>query len=353
MNSANISEPGAVVNPCTLVADKLYPEGESIDVVYTWVDEANPKFKEQLRTYWHNSLSVPPESISSQRFRNNDELKYSLRSLEPFASWVGNIYIVTNGDIPTWLDTSHYRISIITHDKIFLDKSYLPTFNSNAIELQLHRIPNLSRQFLYFNDDVFLGRAVFRDDFITESGGQYIYFQKNLLRNKTDRGPVHDRAYAYTQKIINMLWSKKHSRLLPAHVPQLYDREILAYLEKLIPDEFQKTSSHRFRSADDLVLRVLYFFFLIESYKWDKRHEAVTLHWGSSNYSFVTFRNDLWGMWKAFLHIMLSKPKFFCINDDLEDSDSCHLILTSLRLFLSLYFPHPSSFEKEYETFRK
>lgn len=341
----NITDTGVVVSSDILLTGDQYAE-ERIDVVYTWVDGANPKFKEQLRTYAYSPLSVPSESISPQRFRNNDELKYSLRSLEAFAPWVGNIYIVTNGDIPNWLDTSHNRISIITHDKIFLDKSYLPTFNSNAIELQLHRIPNLSRRFLYLNDDVFLGRIVSRGDFITKSGGQYIYFQKNLLRGRTDRGPVQDRAYAHTQKVINMLWGKKHSRLLPAHVPQLYDRQILAYLENMIPDEFQKTSSHRFRSADDLVLRVLYFFFLIESYKGDKIHETVTLNWGSNDYSFLTLRNDLLEMWKAFLHIRLSRPRFFCINDDLGDSDSCHLILATLRLFLRLYFPHPSSFEK-------
>lgn len=279
----NITDTGVVVSSDILLTGDPYAE-ERIDVVYTWVDGTNPKFKEQLRTYAYSPLSVPSESISPQRFRNNDELKYSLRLLEAFAPWVGNIYIVTNGDIPNWLDTSHNRISIITHDKIFLDKSYLPTFNSNAIELQLHRIPNLSGRFLYFNDDVSLGRIVSRGDFITKSGGQYIYFQKNLLRSRTDRGPVQDRAYEHTQKVTNMLWGKKHSRLLPAHTPQLYDRQILAYLENMIPDEFQKTSSHRLRSADDLVLRVLYFFFLIESYKADEIHETVTLNWGRNTY---------------------------------------------------------------------
>ncbi|HWP92366.1 MAG TPA: stealth family protein [Thermodesulfobacteriota bacterium] len=140
MNSTDISKPRAVVNSGKLPVDKSYLE-ESIDVVYTWVDGTKPKFKERLKTYWHDALSVLPESISSQRFRNNDELRYSLRSLEAFAPWAGNIYIVTNGDIPNWLDTSHNRISIITHDEIFLDKSYLPTFNLNAIELQLRRLP--------------------------------------------------------------------------------------------------------------------------------------------------------------------------------------------------------------------
>ena len=37
---------------------------------------------------------------------------------------------------------------------------YLPTYNSHTIELNLHRIPGLSENFVYFNDDVFLIRPV-------------------------------------------------------------------------------------------------------------------------------------------------------------------------------------------------
>jgi hypothetical protein len=35
---------------------------------------------------------------------------------------------------------------------------FLPTFSSPAIEANLHRIAGLSEHFLYFNDDVFLGK---------------------------------------------------------------------------------------------------------------------------------------------------------------------------------------------------
>ena len=39
----------------------------------------------------------------------------------------------------------------------FSDRSHLPTFSSPAIEVHLHRIPGLSRHWLYFNDDVVCG----------------------------------------------------------------------------------------------------------------------------------------------------------------------------------------------------
>lgn len=325
-----------------------HPKTEEIDAVYLWVDGTDPQFQNDLKTCLRrHSSSAPPSSVGPHRFRDNGELKYSLRSLAAFAPWIRHIYIVTNGQIPKWLDTSHKRISLITHDMIFRDQSHLPTFNSNAIELQLHRIPNLSRQFLYFNDDVFLGRAVAQSDFITSSGGQHSYFEPILLPTRTDKGPVHDRAYAHTQRIVDKLRGQQYSSLLPAHVPQLYDRDVLEHLENLLAAEFKEASSHRFRSENDLVLRIMYAYLLPKLSGQEKEHETRLLNWGSRDYSFVTLDNKIWQMWRAFLSIRVRKPKFFCINDDLGNVSPDHRILWSLRQFLRFYFPKPSSFEKK------
>lgn len=111
------------------------------------------------------------EDISENRFQDNQELKYSLRSLEKYAPWVRNVFLVTNGQVPNWLNLSHPKIKIITHNQIFENKSHLPTFSSPAIETHLHRIPGLSKRFLYFNDDVLLGKPIWPDDFFTHSKG--------------------------------------------------------------------------------------------------------------------------------------------------------------------------------------
>src|SRR6185437_13294000 len=60
-------------------------------------------------------------------------------------------------------------ISIIDHTEIFKDKKDLPTFNSQAIESNLHRIPHLAEHFIYFNDDFFLGAPVQHKDFFTSA----------------------------------------------------------------------------------------------------------------------------------------------------------------------------------------
>ena len=113
--------------------------------------------------------------ISASRFADNEELKYSLRSVEKHAPWVRNIFIVTNGQIPSWLNLDNPRLKLVTHEELFLNKSHLPTFSSPAIEAHLHRIPGLSPKFIYLNDDVMFADNVWPDDFYTHANGQKIY----------------------------------------------------------------------------------------------------------------------------------------------------------------------------------
>ncbi len=56
------------------------------------------------------------DDMSESRFADNQELRYSLRSLEKNAQWIRNVYIVTNGQIPNWLNLENPRVKIITHD---------------------------------------------------------------------------------------------------------------------------------------------------------------------------------------------------------------------------------------------
>ncbi|NXW04145.1 GNPTA phosphotransferase, partial [Fregetta grallaria] len=61
------------------------------------------------------SQSKQDEDISASRFEDNEELRYSLRSIERHAPWVRHIFIVTNGQIPSWLNLDNPRITIVTH----------------------------------------------------------------------------------------------------------------------------------------------------------------------------------------------------------------------------------------------
>eukprot|EP01034_Spumella_vulgaris_P024664 gene24664-31033_t len=125
--------------------------------------------------------SAPPQNETeaekddtngANRYRNSNELKYSIRSLIKNAPWVHHIYIVTDNQIPNWLNLETDKLSIVTHEQIFSNLSHLPVFSSPAIETHLHRIPGLSKRFIYFNDDVFLGSPVSPEDFVSLQGVQ-------------------------------------------------------------------------------------------------------------------------------------------------------------------------------------
>ncbi|NEE43709.1 sugar phosphotransferase, partial [Streptomyces sp. SID8455] len=77
-----------------------------VDAVYTWVDGADPEWIRRRagalgRTDYHE------QAVSAARFTSRDELRYSLRSLYQFAPWLRTIYLVTDGQVPAWLETSH------------------------------------------------------------------------------------------------------------------------------------------------------------------------------------------------------------------------------------------------------
>ncbi|KAM4614919.1 N-acetylglucosamine-1-phosphotransferase subunits alpha/beta [Polymixia lowei] len=121
------------------------------------------------------SQSKQDEDVSASRFEDNEELRYSLRSVERHAPWVRHIFIVTNGQIPSWLNLDNSRVTVVTHQDIFQNHSHLPTFSSPAIETHIHRIPGLSQKFIYLNDDVMFGKDVWPDDFFSHSKGQKVY----------------------------------------------------------------------------------------------------------------------------------------------------------------------------------
>ncbi|KAI8038318.1 N-acetylglucosamine-1-phosphotransferase subunits alpha/beta [Drosophila gunungcola] len=139
----------------------------AIDAVYTWVNGSDPNFIEAI-------LRFDPKYDPS-RFDDKNELRYSLRSLEKHASWIRHVYIVTNGQIPNWLDLSYERVTVVPHEVLAPDPAQLPTFSSSAIETFLHRIPKLSKRFLYLNDDIFLGAPLYPDDLYTEAEGVRVY----------------------------------------------------------------------------------------------------------------------------------------------------------------------------------
>ncbi|XP_041782624.1 N-acetylglucosamine-1-phosphotransferase subunits alpha/beta [Anopheles merus] len=140
---------------------------EVIDVVYTWVNGSDPQFLQELARY--------SPTRDNARYDDKNELRYSLRSLEKYAPWIRNVYIVTNGQVPCWLNLENPRVQIVPHADIADADTALPTFSSASIETFIHRIPGLSQRFLYLNDDIFLGAPLQPDDLQTLAEGVKVF----------------------------------------------------------------------------------------------------------------------------------------------------------------------------------
>ena len=132
---------------------------------------------------WSNGSM--PDVFAANRFRDNEELRYSLRSLWRFAPWVRHVFVVTNGQVPVWLNLDHPRLTVVQHADIYPNASHLPTFSSPSIESHLHRIPGLAEHFLYFNDDVLLGAPVWPDDFVLTNGAQKVFLSWSVPHCRT------------------------------------------------------------------------------------------------------------------------------------------------------------------------
>lgn len=118
-----------------------------IDIVITWVD---------LDESLNNELKKNYPSYIKANYINNDEIIYCLRSIEKYAPWYNHIYLVIKDNTsPKWLKKNHSKITIINHSQI-IPNDYLPIYNSLSIESFLHKIPNLSEYYIYFNDDMIL-----------------------------------------------------------------------------------------------------------------------------------------------------------------------------------------------------
>lgn len=137
---------------------------EKIDFVVLWVDGSDPEWQKERSLYCPQSKN---NGSSDNRYRDWDLMRFWFRGVEKFAPWVNRIFFVTNGQTPFWLNVDHPKLRLVNHRE-YIPEKYLPTFNSNVIELWLHNIPELGEQFVLFNDDMFLTAPVTPLDFFED-----------------------------------------------------------------------------------------------------------------------------------------------------------------------------------------
>jgi hypothetical protein len=240
--------PGLTAFP---VGANLEHVAEPIDIVYTWVDGSDPAWIESFRTTAQAAeRSVDDVALDDARYRSRDELRYSLRSVWAYCGWVRKIWIVTAGQRPDWLIDDE-RAQVVDHAEI-LPSEALPTFNSHAIESALHHIDGLAEHFVYFNDDMAIGRPIRPELFFTPNGLARVFQSGARVEGAEDE---HTLAVDTGALRGRELLAERFGRVVthkPLHAPYPLRRSTLQRMEAEFPDIVGRTAHSRFRSPSDL-----------------------------------------------------------------------------------------------------
>ena len=312
-----------------------------IDLVVPWVHDCEQLEKE--RTKYINE-KVDRQATFEARFKDSGELKYLLRSVEENASFIDRVFLVTNGQLPEWLNLKHPKLHLITHKQIF-PADALPTFNTLAIESCIVNIPNLSDRFLYSNDDMFFANKVTEDFFFDKNGYPIIRFRKNFF-------PKVKSTVLYEQFVNNSLdkFEKKFNIDLPYrehhNIDAYYKPDVIACIEAF-KDDFRKTTYSKFRDGDNM-RRIVW-----SCYSFYVGHSKIRLYpilkipnkfKRISERLFNLFRDSRMFMMndKKYTIRKHSRIKLCCLNDGEKNTDKDRARAIA---FLEKYFPKKSMFE--------
>jgi len=312
---------------------------EPIDIVYTWVDGADPAWlARKARVREGRSDDLPLDAAITARFQNRDELRYSLRSVQMFADWVHRIWIVTDRQVPSWL-AQDSRLRIVDHSEIFSDQSALPVFNSHAIESQLHHINGLASHYIYMNDDVLFGVPAKPEDFFHGDRLLKIFTSSTMIDigNHLPDDLAVTAAAKNNRDFIEATFGRTISNKL-RHTPHAQLRDVMEEFESRYPQVFDSVMRSRFRSKIDYALCSS----LGQYYAFATRR-AVT---GRITNGYVDLASDDAGYvlreW-----IRTRGWQVLCLNDSgTGDPATADTRDELLREFLDAYYPLPSRWER-------
>ena len=324
-----------------------------IDFVVTWVDGTDPAWIKQYNKYVTDDKKI---DVANIRYRDNGLFKYWFRCVDKNAPWVNKVHLVTNGQIPNWINTNCKKLNLVKHSD-YIPEEYLPVFNSHPIENIMYKIPNLSEKFVYFNDDFFIVNPVSEEDFFTSDGiikdfaclynlpmsrfGLILLNNEIALRKKysiTDAIKLNKKLWFSNIDIKNscitkLLYRWRSSACIRwSHFGQPYTKQLFHDCWKEYYEDFERTMHSKFRCDTDIN------HYLVREYALLKGMFSVTPVFKVNKYMDLTDPIE-----EICKNIISKKYKQLVINDqDVSDSDNRY---NKIRDAFESKFPCKSQFE--------
>lgn len=281
----------------------------NIDLVYLWVNGNDPVWQAKRNA----CIGKPIENSGVNcegRYADNDELKFSLRSIEKYAPWLHRIFIVTDGQTPSWLNTDNHKVRIVDHKEI-MPPEILPCFNSSLLEHFIYRIPGLSEHFLYSNDDMYINKPVEPSTFFAEDGLPIIRFNRRPFRKlglfikekimgKTlsNYNQIIQNAAKLVEKRYGIYFGGKAHHNIDSYLKSDYQ-----HTEEIFYNEIKSTYSNHVRSANDIQRSLFSYVALAE--------KRAHLHYVTqrTSFRFHIHKEKYYDKFKRY------NPMLFCMND--------------------------------------
>lgn len=355
-----------------MISNTTNSNSQDIDLIIYWVDGNDPKWQEKKRKYQTSDSAAQniavtdgslPTDTANNRYRDWNTLPFLFRGIEKNMPWVRKIFFVSDEQLPPWLNIDNSKLVLVDH-KDFIPSQYLPVFSANPIELNFHRIPGISEQFIVFNDDFFVLDKVSEQDFFRDGKPVDILMEypimcsgytpvfSNMLANGFNLvGKYYDRkeyrrrlrskilspsygAYFFYNLIMYFLPFPKFFGLLTPHFARPYLKSSYETLWEKEYDKLDQTCHNRFRDRDDVNIYVFRNYNILSG-----NFVPGNIHKLGKAYFIKDDAKD------AANDIRTGRHKLVCINDDVlpEYYEACRQEIVSA--FESIY-PEKSSFEK-------
>lgn len=301
---------------------------KDIDLVITYLNNNDKKWQRDYKTYSRiEKKKYDPFGI---RFRDWNNFKYVLRSIANYMSFINNLYIIVSDEsqIPEYVNTDTAKI--IFHKDIIPEK-YLPTFNSNTIELFIYKITELSENFLYTNDDIFITNNISAKDFYdNEMNPKIDVFEKRISRNN-----VYINSLRNTQELVlnehNVTFKSKLSLLRSNHSINPMKKSMWEYYWDKYKNEMSNSIT-RFRDKSNITQELSnYHFFIKDKNNVTKRNTRYFSFINNTTYDLENLIND-------------KNITAICINDNgVIDFD---IYKTEVNVILERKYPNKCIYEK-------
>jgi len=289
---------------------------EPIDIIIPWVNPADETWKKEFEHY----KKIETGNTDPCRFRDWGFIKYVFRSIEQNCPWVRYVFLVLASEtqIPDWLNVNHPKLKIVYH-RDYIPAEFLPTFNSNIIELFYSRIPELSENFILCNDDVFF----------CQPKPPEFFFKNNKPVNPNASAPIDGtkwgKTLSNTLRLSQKLVGGVNKLCYNGHLPVSYKKSVQQFVLSKI-DMYKLMCPHRFRELSD----IMHFLFLDIQ---NKIHQT---------YKDDACRGRLYNIGETSGNIDFNQP-LICLNEC--ERSSKQAILSALAI-LDEKFSKKSNFEK-------